>query len=47
MQVLNGLIKATTMFFGEFLALFIFLALRKKDPEGFKMRALEAQSRGL
>lgn len=35
------------MFFGEFLALFIFLALRKRDPEGFKMRAVEAKSKGL
>jgi hypothetical protein len=32
--------QAATMFFGEFLALIIFLALKKRDPEGYKMRML-------
>ena len=34
------------MFFGEFLALVAFLVMKKRDPEGFKMRALEAKSKG-
>lgn len=32
------------MFFGEFLALFVYLFMKKRDPEGFKMRMLEAKS---
>ena len=35
------------MFFGEFLAIFVYLFMKKRDPEGFKMRMLEAKSKGL
>lgn len=34
------------MFFGEFLALFVFLIMRKRDPESFKLRMLNAKSAG-
>lgn len=34
------------MFFGEFLALFVYLFMKKRDPEGFKMRMLDAKSKG-
>jgi len=35
------------MFFGEFLALFVYIAMKRRDPESFKMRMLEAKSKGL
>ena len=38
--------QATTMFFGEFLSLLVFFAMKRRDPEGFKMRELEAKSQG-
>lgn len=38
--------QATTMFFGEFLAIFIYIILKKRNPERYKMKMLEAQSEG-
>ena len=38
--------QATTMFFGEFLALIVFIVMTRRDPEGYKMRMLEAKSKG-
>lgn len=38
--------QATTMFFGEFLALVVFFVMTKRDPEAYKMRMLEAKSKG-
>ena len=38
--------QATTMFFGEFLALLVFIVMTRRDPEGYKMRMLEAKSKG-
>ena len=38
--------QATTMFFGEFLALIAFFALKTRNPEKFKMDMLEAKSKG-
>jgi len=38
--------QAATMFFGEFLAIFVFLFSKKRNPEAFKMRMLEARSKG-
>jgi len=34
------------MFFGETLAYIVYLILKKRDPESFKMRKLEAKSKG-
>ena len=34
------------MFFGEFLALVVFFVMTKRDPEAYKMRMLEAKSKG-
>ena len=38
--------QATTMFFGEFLALIAYFALKTRNPEKFKMDMLEAKSKG-
>lgn len=38
--------QAATMFFGEALALIIYFVMKKRDEEGFKMRLLEAKSKG-
>lgn len=40
------LTQATTMFFGEALAFLIFLFMKKRDPETFNMRMLEAKTQG-
>lgn len=38
--------QAATMFFGEFLALFVYFFMRARNPELYKMRMLEAKSQG-
>ena len=38
--------QATTMFFGEFLSLVVFMVMKRRNAEGFKMRELEAKSQG-
>lgn len=38
--------QATTMFFGEFLALISFIVLKYRNPEKYKMDMLEARSKG-
>lgn len=38
--------QATTMFFGEFLALIAYFALKYRNPEKYKMDMLEARSKG-
>jgi hypothetical protein len=34
------------MFFGEFLCLGLYFLMKRRDPDGFRMRMLEAKSKG-
>lgn len=38
--------QAITMFFGEFLSLLVFFLMTRRDPEGYKLRMMEAKSKG-
>ena len=38
--------QCVTMFFGEALSLGIFYIMKKRDPEGYKTRLLEARNKG-